>query len=69
MSMRRRHPQIETEDYIILNTHGQERDDAEARLRYLRGHPDITVRSVSTAMAREWGAKAEQGGESGPANA
>jgi hypothetical protein len=64
-----RHPQIDTEDYIILNAHGQERDDAEARLRYLRGHPDITVRSVSTAMAREWGTKDEQDSVSGPANA
>jgi hypothetical protein len=67
--MRRRHPQIDAEDYIILHAHGQEQDDAEARLRYLRGHPDITVRSVSTAMAREWGAKGEQDGVSGPTNA
>jgi len=64
MLVRHHHPQIETEDYIILHAHGQERDDAEARLRYLRGHPEVTVRSVSTAMAREWGTKNKQDGGS-----
>jgi hypothetical protein len=57
--MGRHHPQIDTEEAYILYLLGEERADAEMRLRYLRGHPNMTVKSVSTAMAREWDGEVE----------